>query len=189
MTWPGDASWTEGIGTPLTAQFGRYVSTPSAVDDLIAAYRVYQLANHDRLVRAYDGIPGVVAALRDRGHRLGIVTSKGDELAVRGLRHVGLRDAFETVVGCDSCRKHKPDPEPVHVALARLGATPDAAVFVGDSTHDIEAGNAAGVQTIGVVWGAFSRDQLERSRPTRIAEQPQELPRLIANMALSFREP
>ncbi len=162
--WPSDATWKAGIGTLLRAQFDDYVTDDVSTDDFLLAYREYQFANHDRLVRSYQGIAEVVAALALRDHPLAIVTSKRDDLARRGLQLVGLLDAFATVVGCDSTLRHKPDPEPVLLALDRLGYQPDQAVFIGDSVHDIEAGNAAGVTTIGVLWGPFTRAQLEQFR-------------------------
>ena len=55
---------------------------------------------------------------------------------MRGLAHVGLARYMDTIVGCDATTRHKPDPEPVRLALHRLGSTPDEAVFVGDSVHD-----------------------------------------------------
>ena len=51
----------------------------------------------------------------------------------------------------DETERHKPDPAPVHHAIDALGARPGEAAFVGDSPHDIEAGNAAGVATVTVM--------------------------------------
>ena len=52
---------------------------------------------------------------------MGIVTSKGDELARRGLELTGLAKFLPVVIGADSVTKHKPEPEPVLLALERLG--------------------------------------------------------------------
>jgi pyrophosphatase PpaX len=121
------------------------------------------MANHDRLLRAYEGIVGMIEALAAAGYPMALVTSKSDWLAKRALEHVGLSEAILVVVGSDSCTRHKPHPEPVERALALLGAGPGEALFVGDSPHDVEAGRAAGVHTIGVTWGAFTREEMARS--------------------------
>jgi pyrophosphatase PpaX len=73
---------------------------------------------------------------------------------------------MDTIVGCDGSTRHKPDPEPVQIALTRLGCPPGEAVFVGDSVHDIIAGNAAGVRTVAATWGAFKRSDLESASPS-----------------------
>ncbi len=172
---PPDSEWTAGIGIPLFTMFGRYAKDAADQAALIAAYREYQLANHDRLIRCYDDVVDTVAMLSASGHELGIVTSKSEALAMRGLAHVGLARFMDTVVGCDSSTRHKPDPEPVQIALHRLDCVPENAVFVGDSVHDILAGNAAGVTTLAATWGAFKKADLEPGEPDFYLEHISEL--------------
>jgi len=162
---PSDEEWLTGVGIPLRTMFGRYASDDADREALIQAYREFQIPNHDRLVRAYDGVAETVRVLRAQGHELGVVTSKSESLALRGLACVGLARYMDTIVGCDSCTRHKPDPEPVRLALHRLGCPPGDAVFVGDSVHDVLAGNAAGVRTMGALWGPFGRDDLAPGDP------------------------
>src|ERR1044072_5699230 len=144
---PTDEEWTAGIGIPLFTAMRRYAVDDDDSKALISAYREHQVANHDRLVTCYDGVVDVVKTLRGRGHQTGVVTSKGEWLAMKGLALVGLASAMDTIVGADSSTRHKPAPEPVRVALQRLGAEPDNALYVGDSVHDLMAGRAAGVRT------------------------------------------
>ena len=172
---PSDAEWLKGVGIPLFTMFGRYARDDADRADLIAAYREHQFAHHDRLVRPYDGAHDLLASLRSRGHPLAVVTSKSEYLAMRGLAHVKLARFFDTIVGCDSTTRHKPDPEPVRLALHRLDREPSGAVFVGDSVHDVLAGNAAGVTTIAALWGAFGREDLEPGKPTAWAERVSEI--------------
>jgi pyrophosphatase PpaX len=168
---PSDEEWLKGVGIPLFTMFGRYARDDADRADLIAAYREHQFANHDRLIRPYDGVHDLLASLQSRGHHLAVVTSKSEYLAMRGLAHVRLAGFFDTIVGCDSTARHKPDPEPVRLALHRLDREPTNAVFVGDSVHDVLAGNAAGVTTIAALWGAFARQDLEPGNPTAWAER------------------
>ena len=177
---PTDAEWLTGVGTPLRTMFQRYASEDGEIDRLILAYREHQLANHDDLVRSYDDVEDTVARLAHDGHPLAVVTSKTEALARRGLEHVGIMNYFGEIVGCDSCERHKPHPEPVLTALDRLGYEPSEAVFVGDSVHDVEAGNAAGVLTVAALWGPFSREQLAVALPGRYLERIADLPQLLA---------
>ena len=179
---PADAEWLESVGIPLQTAFQRYAPGDQELAALIAAYREHQLAHHDRLVRCYDAVVETVSLLRRRGHPLAVVTSKSDWLARRGLEHVGMASLFDTIVGCDSCSRHKPHPEPVLTALARLSYRADEAVFVGDSVHDIEAGNAAGVLTIAALWGPFGREQLLPARPSCLLDQISDLPDILSAM-------
>lgn len=179
---PSDAEWLTGVGIPLVNMFRRYESDETRVDALIAKYREYQLEHHDRLVRCYDAVVETVDHIRAAGHPVAIVTSKAVWLAKRGLDHVGLGPHFDVIIGCDSCQRHKPDPEPVHLALERLGYVPEDAVFVGDSVHDMEAGRAAGVTTIAALWGPFTREDLAASAPSHYLERMADLPTLLSRL-------
>lgn len=180
-----EAEWLSGVGTPLRTQMQGFARTEADVDALIAAYRAYQIEHHDRLLAEYAGVRDMLATLSASGHPIGIVTSKADALAIRALDAMRLRRFADVVIGCDSCSRHKPDPEPVHIALDRLGASPDRAAFAGDSPHDIVAGNAAGVRTIGVLWGPFPRAELERAGAGHLIDRPDDLPPLIRRLAQS----
>src|SRR5688500_9894110 len=179
---PSGAEWLTGVGIPLATMFRRYARNDAEVDALIAKYREYQLAHHDRLVKIYDQVLETVDFIRAAEHPVAIVTSKTGWLAKRGLDHVGLGPHFDVIIGCDACERHKPDPQPVQIALERLGYQPFEAVFVGDSVHDIEAGNAAGVATVAALWGPFSREDLAASRPAHYLQRMADLPRLLSDI-------
>jgi pyrophosphatase PpaX len=176
---PPDEEWLSGVGIPLFTMFRRYARDEADCADLIAAYREYQLVHHDRLIKSYDRVTETVEILKNRGHDIGIVTSKSEALALRGLAHVGLARHMDTIVGCDSSTRHKPDPEPVRIALHRLDVSPEHAIFVGDSVHDVLAGNAAGVHTAAALWGAFKRADLEPGEPNAWLESVSDLVTLL----------
>src|SRR5262249_51224876 len=112
----------------------------------------------------------VVAELRSRRYLVGVVTSKGRELAIRGLRMGDLESLLDAAVFLEDTERHKPHPEPLLTALGRLRVEPHEAVYVGDSAHDMVAGRRAGVKTIAAGWGPFPRAELEREAPDFIAE-------------------
>lgn len=164
-TPPTDEEWLAGVGIPLFTMLRRYASDDADCQLLLATYREYQVQHHDRLTRCYDDVVDTVRTLRERGHPIAIVTSKSEALALRGLALVGLASSMDTIVGCDGTTRHKPDPEPVRIALQRLDVAPHQAIFVGDSVHDVLAGNAAGVTTAAALWGAFKRDDIAAGSP------------------------
>ena len=176
---PTDDEWVRGIGTPLVNQLREYARNEDEVALLLERYRAYQHIHHDRLTRCYTDVPDAVAGLVARGYRLGVVTSKASAIAARSLAHVGLDRYLEVVVGYDDTERHKPHPEPVLAGLARLGMTPDRAVYVGDSPHDIHAGNAAGVVTIAATWGPFARETLAAARPNHFIDCMADLPTVL----------
>ena len=178
---PTDEEWRAGIGRPLlTVLRERAHGDEAEAQRLLARYREYQMEHHDRMVRAYDGLIPILREFSAIGHRLAVVTSKSDWLALKALELVGIADLFPVLVGCDSCTNHKPHPEPVERALALLGAAPADAIFVGDSPHDVESGRAAGVFTVGVTWGAFTREQMQASGADLIIDEVDQLPAAVA---------
>jgi len=176
---PTDAEWKAGIGTPLAEQLAPYAADPDELQRLVASYRAHQSEHLDRLTILYPGTADVMRTLHQRGHPLGIVTSKADAIAHRTLRHVGVDHLLDVVIGADATTRHKPDPEPVRVALERLGRAPADALFVGDSPHDVLSGNAAGVRTVAGLWGFFDRATLEAAGATYYLNDIGELPALV----------
>lgn len=180
---PTDAQWIEGLGTPLPKQLTPYVESDEDRERLVNRYRAFQHENHDRLMAHYAGVIDTLALLYQRGHPMGVVTSKGNTMMERGLKFIGADDYIEVAIGYDSVHIHKPDPYPVRAALEKLGYESNEAVFVGDSPHDIRSGNEAGVVTIAALWGPFRRDQLGPYQPTYFLDDIKELPTLLDRIA------
>jgi pyrophosphatase PpaX len=180
---PSDAEWIEGLGTPLPKQLTPYVESDEDRERLVNRYRTFQHEHHDRLMARYEGVIDTLALLFQRGHPMGVVTSKGNTMMDRGLKFIGADDYIEVAIGYDSVHIHKPDPYPVRAALEKLGYEAKEAVFVGDSPHDVKSGNAAGVITIAALWGPFTRASLEPFNPTYFLEKIQDLPPLLDRIA------
>jgi pyrophosphatase PpaX len=159
----------------LWAQFGQITEDKDEIERMVQTYRTYNLTHHDALVRPYEGVVEEILRLKENRKKLGVVTSKLRDGAMRGLRISGLDDAFDVVIGCDDVTHSKPHPEPVLKAVDELGVTPGQTVFVGDSRHDMESGRAAGVKTAAVLWGPFDRPHLEDLSPDYWLEKPQDL--------------
>jgi len=124
---------------------------------------------------ARDGsflVPGALDALRrlrERSLALGIVTS-GDGERVRGeLETFGIADWFGAVVCAGEASRRKPAPEPLLLALSRLGLPARDAAYVGDSPEDIEMARAAGARSVGIPGGFPNREALEAARPDVLA--------------------
>jgi pyrophosphatase PpaX len=177
---PPDEVWLAGVGTPLRSQLRRFSDDAEEIEAMVATYQAHNLAHHDALVRDYPGVRDMVRALRARGVRLGVVTSKRRPGTLLGLKKGGFDGLFDVLVTADDVERHKPHPEPVERALEQLGVKPSDAVFVGDSPHDMAAGNGAGVATAAVLWGPFLRSALEQHDPDFWIGDPRELTELAA---------
>jgi pyrophosphatase PpaX len=149
------------------------------VEELVEAYREHNEPLHDDLA-AFDGVEELLARLVREGRRLGVVTSKRRKTVDLAFRVLPIGEFFDAIVTADQVERHKPDPEPVLVALERLGAEPEDAAFVGDSPFDVGAGKAAGVFTVAVSWGGIhAEERLLAAGADVIVHSPQELPDVL----------
>jgi pyrophosphatase PpaX len=146
---------------------------------MLDTYRAHNDRHHDTLIRSFDGVVEMLDALSSVGIRLGVVTSKREGTARRGLQRYGLERFFEVAVFHDDTARHKPHPEPLLLAASRLGVSRQRAVYVGDSVHDIAAGAAAGMRTIAALWGPFPRTDLEAAGPDHIPQAPRHVVQLL----------
>jgi pyrophosphatase PpaX len=174
-----DEDWLRGVGTPLHVQFAEWRDERGTLEAMIATYREFNLAHHDRMVTVYPGVVAAVGAIRAAGRRTGLVTSKNRQGAMRGLTLVRLEATMDVLVCADEVTHPKPHPEPVEKAVALLGADPATTVYVGDSIHDMISGRAAGVRTAAALWGPFRRPDLEDATPDYWLETPADLLALI----------
>lgn len=96
---------------------------------------------------------GLMTDLRGQGLRLGLVTNDAEAPARAHLAVAGLSELFDFVAGCDSGHGAKPAPGQLLAFARTLGLDPVRVVMVGDSLHDLHAGRAAGMRTVGVLTG------------------------------------
>lgn len=127
---------------------------PDRVEELVISYRRHNGPLHDQL-QCCPGMLDVLERLHAEGRRLGIVTAKRRETVELAFARLPLRDYFETIVAADDTLRQKPDPEPILLALERLGVEAGDAAYIGDSPFDIGAARAARVDAIGVTWGGI----------------------------------
>jgi pyrophosphatase PpaX len=149
---------------------------PDRVEELVEVYKEHNDPLHETL-EAFDDFLDLLPRLRDEGRRLGIVTAKRHRTVRLALdRFPELAEQFEVVVGYEDTERHKPEPDPVLLALDRLGAAPAEAAYVGDSPFDIQAAKAAGTFAVAVGWGGIHADErLLEEEPDAFVREPAEL--------------
>jgi pyrophosphatase PpaX len=171
---PADEQLMAAVGGPgLEAQM--HALAPDLVDELVTVYREHNEPLHDELA-CCAGMEDVLVRLKDEGRRLGLVTAKRRKTVDLAFARLPLAHLFDTVVCGDETERHKPDPEPLLVALERLDARPEDAAYVGDAPFDVQAAKAARVFSIAVTWGGIpARERLETEHPDALVETAEEL--------------
>lgn len=161
------------MGPTLVETFGGM--NPDKVDEMVKTYRTFNISNHDLLVKEFEGVKETIMALKEKGYKIGIVTSKMSDVVMKGLKLTELDPYFEIIVALDHVEKAKPDPGPILLALEKLDSTPEEAIMVGDNHHDIVGGKNAGVRTAAVAWSIKGREYLAKYEPDFMLENMTDL--------------
>jgi len=172
------------VGQPLLTQFRDMA--PDHADELLRAYREFNIEHHDDLAKSYPGTVEVLTELAARGVTMGVVTSKGTQAAMRGLKLFGLEDFFRVIVTADDVHIHKPDPYPLRFAASALGVQLEYCVYVGDSPHDMQSAISGNAIAVAALWGAFSRDDVLAPGPAFALTSIGDLPALLGGDADRF---
>jgi len=118
----------------------------------IAAFRRHYTEVNGQQAVVYPGVREGLAAFRQAGYKLGVVTNKPGEFTEALLDRMGMSD-FDVIVSGDTCANKKPHPEPLIHACAVMGTRPVENLHIGDSENDILAARAAGCPVYAVPYG------------------------------------
>ncbi len=146
---------------------------PRKVERSSKIYRDYyakHMLDHSRLYpRALD----VLDYFKNR--KQAVVTNKPDPFSTEMLKALGAGDYFFEVVAGNSKYPQKPDPAAFFGLMEKTATKPQDVLFIGDSGIDIETGRRAGVDTVVVLHGFGTENELRSARPKAIFLDFQEL--------------
>jgi HAD superfamily hydrolase (TIGR01549 family) len=150
------------------------------IDGFLARY--YKLLTTKRTIKKVTKdehwiIPGVHAMLTALAtdYSLGIVSARDAESTRAFLTFFDLTSFFKVIVTAQTCQHTKPFPDPVMYAAESLGVAVENCLMVGDTIVDIRSGKTAGAQTVGVLCGFGTANELERSGSDMILSSTSEI--------------
>ena len=132
-------------------------------------------ADHCQIkTRPYDGILECLEKLKSQGYQMAIVSNKIDE-AVKELNALYFGKYISVAIGEREGIQRKPAPDTVYQALKELGASPEKALYIGDSEVDFATSQNAGLDCMSVSWGFRERSLLEDLKPAFLIDEPGEI--------------
>jgi phosphoglycolate phosphatase len=149
------------------------------IEQLILDFKTDYRENCLIQTHCFPGIPELLRSLKSIPISMAVVTNKPVAFAWKILRGLGIDDCFASVVGGDECAL-KPAPEPIFLALERMGEKADSALMAGDHENDILAAHAAGVTSCQVTWGLNKGQSAHRAGPDILCETPRQLSRFLS---------
>ena len=179
---PDLGDYSKYIGPPLNRTFSLLCGlSDEDVARALPIYRSYYDVYGTKANRLYDGMLGVLEALKESPVKVAVCTSKNERLARDVIALLGIGEYLDAVCGSldDGSRKEKKDLIPY--ALETLGnIAPENAVMIGDTYFDTAGAVQCGVDFIGVLYGYGTRETMEQSGAKVFSDTPEDILDYIA---------
>ena len=168
------------IGPPLLYSFETICGLSRAeAEHAVEVYREYYAAHGVYEICAYEGMGRVFRLLKMNGKKIVLATSKYELFAVQILKEMGFLPFFDFTAGSLKSGARGTKKEVIEYALTAAHADKKSAVMVGDRMHDIQGAREAGIDSIGVLFGFGTREELVSHGATYIAEKPEDIFNII----------
>lgn len=126
-------------------------------------------------VRVYEGMPQTLKALKEKGIKLAVLTNKPHPQAVEVVEQLYGKEAFDFILGNTKEIPRKPSPDGALILCEKMDVKPEECLYIGDTATDMQTGNSAGMNTVGVLWGYRTREELEENHAGVIIDKPEDI--------------
>lgn len=170
------------IGPPLAESFQKFYGfSKEDAEKAIQYYREYYTSKGIFENEVYEGIPEMLAHLTEAGFTLLVATSKPTVFARKVLKHFGMEDYFSFVGGSELDGSRTKKAEVISYILKTCGIEAKEAIMIGDRRHDIEGGKACGLESVGVLYGYGTEQELTEAGADHIIRTVAELEDYLRN--------
>lgn len=154
---------------------------PALLARAVEAQRAEYRTRWKAKTRPYPGVPGLLDALEHRGVRMAILSNKPDAFVGEMVGHYFPRTPFEIARGARPGVPVKPDPGSALQVAAEMRLPPKDFLYVGDTNTDMRTARAAGMPSVGVLWGFRTEAELRESGAEGLIASPGELLGLLTS--------
>lgn len=165
----------DGMATLVERILPDHHRTPAMLAQAIELFREDYAANWDRETDAYAGVPEMLNSLSQMGVHLTILSNKPDNFTRICVDRLLPQWRFHTVLGQREQVPKKPDPAGAREILQLLPVNQGRVLYVGDTAVDMQTAAAAGLDSVGVLWGFREADELRQHGATYLIEHPMQL--------------
>ena len=170
------------IGPPLAESFQKFYGfSKEDAERAIQYYREYYAPKGIFENEVYEGISEMLAHLTEAGFTLLVATSKPTVFAKKVLKHFGMEEYFSFVGGSELDGSRTKKAEVISYILKICGIRAKEAIMIGDRRHDIEGGKACGLESVGVLYGYGTEQELTEAGADHIIRTVAELEDYLRN--------
>ena len=144
-------------------------------EEAFALYKKFFAENCMYQVKPYEGIPELLAALKEKGLKIAVLSNKPHDQTIDVIETLFGKGYFDVIQGQKENVAIKPSPEGVFQILNQLGIGAQDILYLGDTATDMKTGKSAGAFTVGALWGFRKREELEENHADAIIAHPLEL--------------
>lgn len=144
-------------------------------EECYAAFREHYMVHNLDTTAPYPGVLEMLGRLKGQGAKLAVVSNKFYAATQELVKHF-FGDYVEVAIGERPDIRKKPAPDTVEEALRQLEASPDTAVYIGDSDVDIMTAKNSGMPCVSVLWGFRDKEFLLEHGATTLISKPEEMP-------------
>ncbi|MDA8430971.1 MAG: HAD-IIIA family hydrolase [Geobacteraceae bacterium] len=160
---PSEVRQLVGKGARNLVQRALATNSAEALNRGLAAFTEFNTLHITDKSRLYPGVLKLLQQLAADGIRMAVISNKNEALSRLILKALEIDTYFDMIAGGDTFAEMKPSPLPLRRVIATFNCSARDVVMVGDSINDIQAGNLAGIATIGCTWGYGSRRELSEA--------------------------
>ena len=161
----------------LLAYSGRYsgIEDELFLEEVFSRYLEFLSEHCADGVEPYEGMPELLADLNRAGIKCVVFSNKPHKQACKVISSIYPEGTFVEVLGQMDSYPRKPDPAGAFMLAEKLNVSPSECLYAGDTNTDMKTGKAAGMYTVGVLWGFRDRDELEKAGADIIVSTPAEI--------------
>ncbi|MDI6886223.1 MAG: HAD family hydrolase [archaeon] len=169
---PGDNEIKGIIHLPSNLSF-KVLYPDTEVEDFDSVFLHLMRSKFKNMIKEVPGAKMTLELLREKGIKIGIVTTKDKVSAEETIRNYHF--PCDVLLTFEDTERTRPDPEPLLKAIKLLNSKPSQTFYCGDTPPDIIQGRRAGVKTIGLTTGLYSKEELEKENPDFIFDKIEEV--------------
>lgn len=174
------------IGPPLHKSFEEFYGfSEEQAMKAVEYYREYYKDKGIYQTEIYNGIEDVLKELKDNQKIIALSTSKPQFFSEKILDFLKLTSYFDVIVGSNLDGTRTDKAEIIEYTISQCNAIKavdiSKVIIVGDRKHDIIGAKTAGIDSLGVLYGYGSKEELDNVKPTYIASTPHNITEILLN--------
>lgn len=170
------------IGPPVFYSYTHFYGiSEDRVDLYVKKYRERYREKGIYESKVYDGLKNLLVSLKEKNIKVGIASSKPENLIYSVSDYLGITDMFDVIVGVKSDNsKHSTKAGLIAQAMQELGAQDkNKVLMVGDRLFDIDGAHEAGVKCCGALWGYGDEEEFKEHNADFIVRLPEEIEKIV----------